>query len=317
MRAASPRAITSAAPGLLAWGRRIASAAVLAGAVWLVWRQLEGMSWSGFVAALLSTAPLAVVASILLTLCSYICLAGTEWLSLQALGHPLPYRTALAVAAPAYALTNSAGFSPATGTVFRVQAYAARGLPARAGAGVAMVAGAAVTLSGLVIAGMLMLLDPASVAGAVRGPPWTAAVLGLLLLTPAALWFVAFTPRAPRWLGGERPAVPQPRLRLAGLGFGVGDWLFSSVALFVLAPDPQLAVLPGFLVAYIAGSLLSAASGVPGGVGVFEAIVLSLTALVSQAHETAAALLLYRCVYSLGPLAIWGVATLVRRGRHR
>lgn len=315
MRAASPDAIRSAAPRLMAWGRRIASLAFLGAGIWLVWRQLEGMSWSGFVAALLATAPLAVTASILLTLCSYACLAGTEWLSLRALGHALPYRAALAVAAPAYALTNSAGFSPATGTVFRMHAYAARGLPVRAGAGVAMVAGAAVTLSGLVTAGLLMMLDPGSVAAAVRGPPWTAAALGAVLLAPAALWFLAFTPRAPRWLGGQRPAVPALRLRLAGLGFGVGDWLFSSAALFVLSPDPQLAVLPGFLVAYIAGSLLSAASGVPGGVGVFEAVVLSLTALISQAHETAAALLLYRCIYSLGPLAVWGLARLLRRRR--
>jgi uncharacterized membrane protein YbhN (UPF0104 family) len=54
---------------------------------------------------------------------------------------------------------------------------------------------------------------------------------------------------------------------------------------------------------------------VPGGLGVFEAIVLTLTTLLSQVHETAAALVLYRCIYSLGPLAIWGVASALRSRR--
>lgn len=102
-----------------------------------------------------------------------------------------------------------------------------------------------------------------------------------------------------------------------GLLAGLGDWLFSGAALFILLPTPELAVFPTFLAAYVAGSLLSAATGVPGGIGVFEAIVLALATLFAQVHETAAALLLYRCIYSLGPLSIWGGLVLWRAWRRR
>ena len=81
----------------------------------------------------------------------------------------------------------------------------------------------------------------------------------------------------------------------------MGDWLTSGAALFVLVPHPTLTGLAVFLVVFVLGSLVSAASGVPGGIGVFEAIVISLTPLVAQTHETAAALLVYRLIYSLGP----------------
>jgi phosphatidylglycerol lysyltransferase len=102
-------------------------------------------------------------------------------------------------------------------------------------------------------------------------------------------------------------------VRLLGLLAGLGDWLFSSAALFALLPQPQLAGYPTFLAAYVAGTVVGAASGVPGGVGVFEAVVLTLSSVFGQVHESAAALLLYRCIYSLGPLSVFGVIAGIRR----
>jgi uncharacterized membrane protein YbhN (UPF0104 family) len=296
--------------------QRLVSAAFFGAAAWLIWRQLSVMSWSAFWDALSATPPWAVLLSVGCTGASYACLSGTEWLALRALGHRLRYRDAAKVAVPAYALTNSAGFSPATGTMFRVQLYARQGFSGPQAAAVAMLAGGAVTVSGVVTAGLLMLLDPSAFGEGVRGPAWAVALLGAGLVTPAALWFYAFTPAAPSWLGGGRTSPPRRSARLIGLFAGLGDWLFSGAALFVLMPGPHLAIFPTFLAAYVAGCLLSAATGVPGGIGVFEAIVLALTAVFTQVHETAAALLLYRGIYSLGPLAIWGVVVLVRgRGR--
>jgi phosphatidylglycerol lysyltransferase len=221
------------------------------------------------------------------------------------------------VAVPAYALTNSAGFSPLTGTALRLQLYRRVGLGAKAAAAVAMVAGAAVTLSGLVVLGICFALDPKTAAEAVHGPYWAPLGVSGLLVAPAALWFVAFSRRAPVWLGGAGPAVLSPSLRALGLATGLGDWLFSGLALFVLLQTLDAAAVPGFLAAYVAGCLLSAATGVPGGIGVFEAIVLALTGVTTRVHETAAALLLYRCLYSLLPLSLVGVTAAARRLRSR
>jgi phosphatidylglycerol lysyltransferase len=275
---------------------------------------VKDLSWDAFRHALVTTAPWKVAASMALTLASYACLSATEWLALRAQGRRFRYRDAAMVAVPAYALTNSAGFSPATGAAFRLQLYGRRGVPAKPAALVALTAGTAVTLSGPVTAGLAMLAAPASLAAAARAPAWMAMALGAVLLAPAAAWFVAFRREAPKWLGGGKRADLGWRPRVLGLAAGVGDWAFSCGALFVLLPAPDVRLLPGYLVAYIAGSLLSAASGVPGGIGVFEGVVLMLTTVMARVHETATALLLYRCIYSLGPLAIWGVTALIRRG---
>jgi phosphatidylglycerol lysyltransferase len=293
--------------------RRLFAVACFGLAVWLIWTQLAQISFSAFLAALFATPAPAVAASIVLTLASYLCLSGTEWLSLHAWGRRLGYWQAAQVAVPSYALTNSAGFSPATGTVIRVQLYRPHGLTAAQSAQVAMLAGAAVTLSGIVAGGAMMLLHSRFFAGALHVPQALIVVVALALMAPAALWFCAYTRWAPRWLGGAPTRHLTPASRAVGLAAGLGDWLFSCAALFVLLPQPQWEVFPGFFWAYIAGSVLSAATGVPGGVGVFEAIMLLLTHIVARAHETAAALLLYRCIYSFGPLALIAAYGLARR----
>ena len=294
--------------------RRATATLFFLAAIYLVYRQVSTISWSDFQQALASTTVSAVLASIGLTLCSYACLSGTEWLSLRALGHSLSYRAAALVAVPSYALTNSAGFSPATGTLMRVRLYARRGLSAAASTQVAMLAGASVTLSGLV-AGGVALLARASVYARVLHTP-TSVVLfgGVLLLLPATLWFVAFAGRnGPPWLGRTQKSEIRLRDRLLGLCAALGDWFSSCAALFALFPHARWGVFPGFLGVYVAGSLLSAATGVPGGVGVFEAFMLMSTSIVAHAHETAAALVLYRCLYSLGPLAIVACLGTLRR----
>lgn len=295
------------------WAHRLLSATFLLIAAVLIYRQVSTITVSAFLAALAATNPLAIALSIVLTGASYLCLSGSEWLALQALSHRLSYRQAVMVAVPAYALTNTAGFSPATGTALRLQLYARRGLSAGQSAAVAMLAGSAVSLSGPVAAGLVIVAAPSAFATAFHGPIWIALLVGAVLLAPAGLWFWAFTPHAPRWLGGGHAALPAARTRLVGLLAGIGDWLFSGAALFALLPHPQLSTYPTYLAVYIAGCLLSAITGVPGGIGVFEAIVLALSGLFSQVHETAAALLLYRCIYSLGPLSLYGMFTGARR----
>lgn len=299
--------------------RRILSAGFFLAAAYLIYRQVAGMSLSGFLHALATTPPSAVAAAVVFTGASYLCLSGTEWLAQRALGHQLGYWTAAGVAVPAYALTNSAGFSPATGTALRIELYGGRGLSALQSAKIAMLAGAAVSVSGVVAAGIALVLDPSVFGQALHEGAALVALLGLVLIAPAGLWFVAFRPGAPSWLGGDGPSGLSARERLLGLGAGLGDWLFSGGALFVLLPHHDAAAFPSYFVAYVAGCLLSAATGVPGGIGVFEAIVLVLTALISQTHETAAALLLYRVIYSLAPLgliALWGLGRrMARAGR--
>jgi phosphatidylglycerol lysyltransferase len=97
--------------------------------------------------------------------------------------------------------------------------------------------------------------------------------------------------------------VPRPRIALAQIAVACGDLLCAAGVLYVLLP-PQAAIgfaaFAGlFLIAIAAGII----SNVPGGVGVFESVLLLLFRLV-PADELLGALLAFRIIYYLAPFAV-------------
>ena len=110
---------------------------------------------------------------------------------------------------------------------------------------------------------------------------------GLLMVLPSP------TSR-PRWCGARRFACGasscrcrRPRIALAQLLLSAVDWALAGAVLYVLLPPsalPFLAVLGVFLVAI----LLGMASHVPGGVGVFEGLMVLLLAPYLASAELAA-----------------------------
>ncbi len=306
-------------PGLLrrGWdsrGRKIlVSVVALAAAAWLIRHVLKGFSWPLFLLALRATPNWAIWAAIVLTPASYVCLGVTEWFALQSLGHRLNWHRAGRVAFASYAVSNSLGFSLATGTATRLRLYSPWGLSPKTITAVALLAGAAVSLSGVVTAGLALMARPSPFAEVFHWPRWVVEAIGLALIAPGALWFVVLK-RGDR---GAPPIAHSAEGRAFALIAGVADWALSGAALYVLLPHPTPSTFPEFLAVFVLGSLVSAATGVPGGVGVFEAVVLGLSTLLARANETATALILYRVIYSLGPLVVMtsalGALQLLRR----
>lgn len=275
--------------------------AVLGVAVWAIWREVRGVSLAQIATALAGIPAWALAAALGLTAVSYACLATAEVILVRAMGFQVPRLRSALTSAASFAASNSLGFSLASQGAVRLRGYGPAGLSHGQIARLTLVAGLAVTLSGIVTAGLTLAAGPLVFAHALGRPVLIVGAVALLLTAPAGLWFLAFRRTGPAWLGGGTAAPPSGKTRAVALGVGVGDWLTSGAALFVLVPHPTLTGLAVFLVVFVLGSLVSAASGVPGGIGVFEAIVISLTPLVAQTHETAAALLVYRLIYSLGP----------------
>ncbi|CAN7501357.1 bifunctional lysylphosphatidylglycerol flippase/synthetase MprF [Phenylobacterium sp. LjRoot164] len=268
---------------------------VFAAALWVLQRQLHGQSLARIAHAMNTVSPAALLVAVGATLASYACLAVSERWALASIGRPASTRQVALVTFVSYALSNGLGFSAATGGAARLRLYRAWGLGLADVAVVTLLAGAAVTLSGIVCAGMAMLMIP----GAAPIVAW----LGALALTPAAFWLVRL-PRRIALLPGIEFTRPAPALRVGALAAGIADWVFSGLALYVLLPEPTLAGLSPFLIVFVLGSLVSAATGLPGGIGVFDAILLSLSQRFGAVHETVAALVLYRLVYAIGPLVL-------------
>src|SRR5262249_38075850 len=140
-------------------------------------------------------------------------------------------------------------------------------------------------------------------------------LLGAALVAPALLWLTPLLKLAARLTPLNIRAPPLPLGGAALIG-GVLDWVFSGLALFILMPEPTLARAAPFMAGFVLGSVVSAAAGAPGGIGVFEAVVLLLSQRFAVSAETAAALILYRLIYAVGPFSLVALGMVAHQAHH-
>ncbi len=282
-------------------------------ALWLVRDQLQQISLSDVLAALRATPPFAIALSALFTALSFACLAVVEWQALKIIGRPqAPWRVAIASFA-SNAISIVMGFGVVSGTAVRLRTYAFAKLKASEIGRLVVLVQVATVASGVVALGVSLLRWlPRALEKSSDG--WLILARDIALLAPVALWFVLF--RAP---GSERNPALTISDRFIALAAGLGDWLFSGAALFVLSSfvlSPQdLRGFDAFMTVFCLGSLIGSISGVPGGLGILEAVMLGLQTRRHHAHETAAALILYRVIYFLGPLLVTVLAASAQRAK--
>jgi len=196
-----------------------------------------------------------------------------------------------------------------TSSSLRYRLYSSWGLTTVDIARIVMFTTLTLWLGILTIGGGMLALDPLDLGNI----PYLAVdsrLLGLLMLIlPIGYLLLGWLRRRPLPLGAvwELPMV-RPRLALSQLVIGALDWVMASVVLYTLLPVTETVdfgyLLGVFLVAQIAGLI----SHIPGGLGVFESVVLMALQNHLPAADLFGALLVYRLVYYLLPLALAALA---------
>jgi hypothetical protein len=161
---------------------------------------------------------------------------------------------------------------------------------------------------------LAFVLQPVLMPGFLRLPLRTARPIGLACLVAVAAYLV-WSSRSAGDLKIWRWELPHPplKLALAQIGVSIADWVFSGAALYVLLPHrvPFHVFFAVFLLGQIAGLIAQ----VPGGLGVFEAVMLwGLTPALTTA-SILIGLVAYRVIYFLLPLGMATAVWAIREGR--
>jgi phosphatidylglycerol lysyltransferase len=301
----------------------ILNLALFAVALWAVNRILAAYRYEEIVRALAAVPAGVMGLALAISAAAYLALIGYDYLAFRFVGRPLPVRTMLIPSFVAWAVSNTAPASVLTGGGLRYRLYAGLGLTPADAAAVAAFNVVTYLVGLLALVGLVLLLHPSTGLVAAGWLGLSGRTLGGLLLLAVAAYLVATrVRREPVPLLRWRLPLPPFGLALGQLGVSTLDWLLSSGALYVLlagvAPVPYLDFLAAFLLAQMATQLLP----LPGGIGVFEAVVLLLRPRSAAVPSLLAALLLYRVAYYLLPLlaaggliAVREVAGVRRRGQ--
>lgn len=250
------------------------------------------------------------------TAASYLALTLYDVLALRAIGRPLPYGTAALASFTSYTLSHNLGLALLTGGSARYRVYSAEGLAIGDVARVVTLAGMSFWGGIFVLTGAMLATNPSHVTlGSLALPPWLWRLAGLGLLAGIA-GLLLWAGRDGRDLHLLRWRVPLPgyRLALAQIGVATFDVAAASTVLFVLVPGMSLAQWPAFFMGYILAIVAALISHVPGGIGIFEAVIVATLPSTAQ-PGLVAALLAYRLIYYLLPLFIAGTIVAAQEGQ--
>ncbi|WP_082700003.1 bifunctional lysylphosphatidylglycerol flippase/synthetase MprF [Novosphingobium barchaimii] len=294
--------------GLIERRRRLVTLGVVLAVIALGFAALDALTheirYSQVRAAVHALTPAQIVLALGFTAASYLALTFYDYLALRIVGRPLPWRTAALASFTSYTLSHNLGLSLLTGGSARYRIYVAAGLDGPDVARVVALAAGNFWAGIITIAGAAMLLHPGrlDLPGVSLGAGPTHLAGAAMMAFMAALVIAAARAKGPLRVLGISLPVPRPGQIMAQIGIGFVDLSCAAAALFVLLPGAAPALLPAFVLAYALGIVVALISHVPGGLGVFEAVVLAIV----PGDRTAlfAALIAYRLVYYLLPLVL-------------
>lgn len=300
----SPMTVTSPKLG---WRTAILIAVtflLLLGAIYAIHLELERISVQSIFDEIRGFSAGQLGLALLGTLIGYLALAGYDRLALVYLGEKLSYGRTILASFSAYAISNSLGIPILTGGAVRYRLYSSWGLSASDIAVISLLTGITLYLGAISVTGVGLIFEANLFEELFHLPEAGAYALAVLCLG-VTLAVLALSIIGPQSWTIRSLTFPRPSLAfsISQIFVGIADWSASAFVLYVLLPTDSsfsfLAFVPLFTAAAVAGSL----SGLPGGIGVFEAVILLLFPNGNEA-SIAAALVVYRAIYYLMPLMI-------------
>ncbi len=311
-----------ASPGrlgrVLRWVGPAIAVVLIAGAAWVLWDMATKMSFADVHAAALALPAHRFALALLLTLTGLCALATYDLLALHALNYVSSVSLARAVFGGLIAnvFANTLGFPLLSGGGARYRIYSMVGVSFSVVARLIVMSWLTMWSGILFVLGLALTLEPTT-QYPVFPHHFIDRIVGLVVLV-ALTSFIVWLARKRRAIRVSGMVVRMPKAKPAFLMVLAGaiDLLAACGTLYVLLPPDAVPDAARYLVTYSIAFLAGMAANTPGGVGVFEATV--VTGLgIAHRPDVAAALILFRLIYFVLPLVVALLLLAVLEGRHR
>lgn len=244
---------------------------------------------------------LSLFLAILLTFLDYFVLTGYDALALRYIKHPLRYTKIALASFIGYAFSHNTTI--VGGSAARYRIYSSLGISASDVGKLVIFCSLTFWLGFLSIGGVFFILQPHEIPMLSYLPFSTDRPLGVIFLVVVFgyLSTVLFFKKPLRIREWELQKPPF-WISLGQIGISSLDWALAAAVLYVLLPGRIGLTYPQFLGLFLLAQAAGLVSSVPGGLGVFETIILLLLSGFATPTALIGSLLLYRVVYYILPL---------------
>ena len=286
------------------WLAPVISLAIFALVIYVIHRELAQLHLRDVLAHLTAIPTPALLLAAAFTALSYWLLGFYDRLALQYVGKTVNYSRTLFTAFIAYAFGHNLGFAALTGAAIRYRLYSSAGLSAADVAGVSAFCSLTTGIGFAVLAGVSLLVAPVQATTALHLHRGWATALGLALITLVSAYVIwGTTGRRLMEIRGWSLRPPGTRIVIPQLALAIIDIGAAAAVLWVLLPSTADIAFVTFAGVYAVACFAGIASHVPGGLGVFESVI--ILALPHVAPEALlGCLLAYRAIYYFAPLLI-------------
>jgi len=281
----------------------LVGAALFLAALAVLHRELRDVRYHELTAAVMGLPQGAVLLALALTALNYLVLTGYDLMAVAYAGLRLRRDRVALAGFLSYAISNSLGFGMLSGAAVRFRFYTRWDIGARELSRIVLFQTTTFWLGLLVLGGVTLGLAPHPWLRELPGAP-LARGLGLVLLALGIAYaLLPLLRRAPLRVGRFEVPVPTARLAAGQFVLSILDWGLAAAVLQALLP-PGAVPFGELLGAFLAAQLVGLVSHVPGGLGVFETLMVLALRPYLPAVSVLSALVLYRAVYYLLPLAV-------------
>jgi uncharacterized membrane protein YbhN (UPF0104 family) len=253
-----------------------------------------------------------------LTVLGYLSMTGYDWLGFRYIRRTLSLPKIVLTAFVSYAVSNNIGLTLFSGTAVRYRFYASYGIDLLDIAKIIVFIHFSFWLGICGIGGLVFLIDPLTLPTVLDLPFQSVHLLGGILFAIAISFFtLSLAWKKTLIFRGKTLTLPNGQLSVGLMLFSALDWAFASGVLYLLLPDQTAISYFSFFGIYILALTAGIISNVPGGLGVFETVILLVCSPKIPKPDILGALLAYRGIYYFLPLITAAMLWLVYESQQR
>ncbi|MDF1814312.1 MAG: bifunctional lysylphosphatidylglycerol flippase/synthetase MprF [Verrucomicrobiales bacterium] len=278
---------------------------IFAAALWVLHREVSNFRYSDFRNFLRELSPWHLLLAVGATFAGYLSLICYDWFAIRYVKQKLSFARISLTAFIGYAFSMNIGHSVLSGGAVRMRLYSRWGI----GAGeISRVIGfnLVVTMIGQFLVGGVLFtfvgVQPPPGSGI---PPLLLRIVGVVLLLVVTGFFVVLRTRTEALeIRNWRFEIPPVAIAVPAVLVSAVDWTLSALVLFQLMPEIVGVNFAHFLGIFMLAQILGIVSMVPGGLGVFESVVIHLLPEAAPDGPVLSALIAYRAIYYLIPFLL-------------
>ncbi len=291
---------------------------IFCGAMYLLYHKLKAYSFEQIRDSLAHISDWRLLASVGLMIVNYLILVGYDWLALVAIKKRLPLNRTALVSFIGQAVSYNFG-ALLGGTTVRYRFYSAWGFTLHDIVRLVLMLAVTFWVGALGLCGLVFIVHPPEIPAELlaKMPITDVRFLGFILLSIALAYFVAchFIRKPISVFGREFVFPPLKIAILQAIVAGV-DLIVAAGCMYVLLPGDLNIGFIEFLPSYLMAQVAVVLTHVPGGVGVFELVILHLTHTPRE-QVVVAAVLCFRLIYFILPLLAAAVLLAIYEARQR